>query len=137
VTGQDDSLRFRLKEDPDLATEPNFCISYLAEKFDVNCHRVSNLSFNSDFIPGIRLFGSVAHSAKITEAGVENVDIFTDSGYVRRLAGYNLGGTVSKSCSMCRVSGGWIVDGLVGESWDTVDNTCSGASVIGGGTLAV
>jgi len=133
MTGQDHSLEFTLKEDLDLATEPNFHIPYLAGEFDGNRHRISNLSLNRAFIPELGLFGSVAHGAKITQADVENVDIFTDSGYIRGLAGHNLGATVSKSYSTGRVSGGWIVGGLVDESWGTADNPHSGASVISGG----
>ena len=48
--GQDNSLKFRLKNDLDLATEPNFYIPYLAGEFDGNGHKISNLSFKFDFV---------------------------------------------------------------------------------------
>ncbi len=53
--GQNDTLKFRLTNDLDLAGEPNFYIPYLAGEFDGNAHKISNLSFNFGFVSQCRI----------------------------------------------------------------------------------
>jgi len=131
--GQDNSLKFRLKNDLDLATEPDLYIPYLAGEFDGNGHKISNLSFSFDFISQVGLFGCLASGGKVTDLGVENVNITGDSN-VGGLVGYNGKGTVSNSYSSGNVTGGdWSVGdvgGLVGfNDKGTVSNSYSTASV--------
>ena len=128
--GQDDSLRFRLMNDLDLSSEPNFYVPYLAGEFDGNGHKIWHLSFHSDFITGVGLFGYLGPDGKINEVGVENVDV-TGSALVGGLVGSN-GGTVSDSYSTGSVTGGLFVGGLVGINGPgTVTNSYSTGSVTG------
>ena len=131
--GQDESLRFKLKNDLDLDNEPDFYIPYLAGEFDGNGHRILNLnlSFNVDGITQVGLFGFLAFGGEVTQVGVENANI-TKAGYVGSLVGWNVG-TVSNSYSTGSVSGE-VVGGLVGGqgSTGTVSNSHSTASVKGG-----
>jgi hypothetical protein len=129
--GQDATLKFRLTNDLDLGVEPNFYIPYLAGEFDGNGHKISNLSFNLDFVYGVGLFGYLAPGGKVSQVGVENVNI-TGLHFVGTLVGWNYGGTVSNSYSTGSVTGNFCVGGLVGMSWPgTVTNSYSTASVSG------
>jgi hypothetical protein len=154
--GQDDSLKFRLANDLDLGGDPNFYIPYLAAQFDGNGHKILNLSFNFDFVSNVGLFGYLASGGKVTQVGLENVNITGDGNIgglvggsygtvsnsyssvsvtgatdVGGLVGLN-GGTVSDSYSAGSVTGDWYVGGLVGiNNWGTVSNSCSTGSVIG------
>jgi len=127
--GQDDSLKFRLNADLDLATEPGLYIPYLAGEFDGNGHKISNLSFSSDCVSNVGLFGHLAIGGKVTQLGVENADI-TGFGYVGGLLGLNEG-MVSSSYSNGTVTGHKYVGGLVGYSHRTVSNSFSGGTVTG------
>jgi hypothetical protein len=121
---QNGALRFKLTNDLDLATEPNFRIPYLAGEFDGNGHKISNLSFSFDFITQVGLFGYLASGGAITGVGAENVDI-TGQGIVGGLVGEN-DGTMSDSYSTGRVTGYWCIGGLVGSiGWNggTVNNS--------------
>ncbi len=120
--GQDGSLRFRLDNDLDLGADPNLYIPYLAGEFYGNGHKVSNLSFHSDFVSQVGLFGYLA-GGKISAVGVENVNI-TGHNYVGGLVGYNREGTVSNSYAEGNVAGHQYVGGLVGKN--------SGGVVAGG-----
>jgi hypothetical protein len=111
---QDNSLKFRLINDLDFATEPNLYIPYLAGEFDGNGHRISNLSFNFDFVSGVGLFGHLAPGAEVTHLGVESANITGDEN-VGALVGENYG-TVSDSYSTGIVTGYRYVGGLVGEN---------------------
>jgi hypothetical protein len=113
--GQDSSLKFRLNTDLDLATEPDFYIPYLAGKFYGNSHTISNLSLNLDFVYNVGLFGYLARGGKVTQVGVENVDI-TGASSVGGLVGYNWEGTVRASNSTGSVTGNDDVGGLVGSN---------------------
>ena len=134
--GQDSSLKFRLKNDLDLATAPSFYIPYLAGQFDGNGHEISNLSFSSDLVQQVGLFGYLAPSGNISGVGVVNVNI-TGSWRVGGLVGYTYEGTVSMSYSTGSVTGGMGVGGLgVGGlvGWSeagTVSNSYSTGSVTG------
>jgi len=159
--GQDGLLKFRLKNDLDLGDEPNFYIPYLAGEFDGNGHKISNLSFNSDFVYTVGLFGYLAPSGKVTDLGVENVNITGDN-LVGGLVGINYEGTVSNSYSTGSVAGyhyclggllGWnggnvsdsystgsvvgkeIVGGLVGQNLNTIGSSYSTGSVSGNSTV--
>jgi hypothetical protein len=129
--GQNASLKFRLKNDLDLGDEPNFNIPYLAGEFDGNDHKISNLSFNSDFVYTVGLFGYLAPGGKVTNLGVENVDI-TGYQYVGGLVGINYEATVSNSYSTGSVIGTYNrVGGLVGYNHGTVSDSYSTVNVTG------
>jgi len=129
--GQDGSLKFRLKNDLDLAAEPNLYIPYLAGEFDGNGHKISNLSFNSDFVSGVGLFGHLAPGGKVTQVGIENVNI-TGGDNVGGLVGYIWDGTVSNSYSTGSMTGDKSVGGLVGYNHGTVSNCYSSGTVTDG-----
>jgi hypothetical protein len=121
---QNGALKFKLTSDLDLATEPNFCIPYLAGEFDGNGHKISNPSFSFDFITQVGLFGYLASGGAITGVGAENVDII-GQGIVGGLVGEN-DGTMSDSYCTGRVTGYWCIGGLVGSiGWNggTVSNS--------------
>jgi hypothetical protein len=130
--GQDGSLKFILKNDLDLATEPNFYVPYLAGEFDGNVHKISNLSFNFDFVSGVGLFGHLASGGKVTQVGVENVNIIGGEN-VGGLVGYAWDGTVSNSYSTGSMAGNLGVGGLMGSNaYGTVSNSYSTGTVTGG-----
>jgi hypothetical protein len=128
--GQDGSLKFRLKNDLDLETEANFYIPYLAGEFDGNGHKILNLSFNFDFVSSVGLFGYLGSGGKVSEVGIENVNITGDQ-QVGGLVGANWGGTVSDSYSTGSMTGNQDVGGLVGWTKGTVSNSYSSSSVTG------
>jgi len=128
--GQDNLLRFRLKNDLDLDDDPNFYIPYLAGEFDGNGHRISNLSLNSNLVSPLGLFGYLAPGGKVTKVSVENVTV-TGTSCVGGLVGTN-DGTVSNSHSAGGVNGCHNnVGGLVGSNWGTVSNCYSSGNVTG------
>jgi hypothetical protein len=129
--GQNATLKFRLKNDLDLGTEPDFYIPYLAGEFDGNGHKISNLSFDFDFVYNVGLFGYLAPSGKVTQVGVENVNIITGNDDVGGLVGSNWKGTVSNSYSTGRVTGDEYVGCLVGYNLGNVTNSYSTGSVAG------
>jgi hypothetical protein len=137
--GQNATLKFRLNNHLDLATEPDFCIPYLAGEFDGNGNKISNLSLDLDLVSPLGLFGHLAPDGRITDLGVENVNI-TGGSFVGGLAGENIGGTVSNSYSTGSVNGEGHVGGLVGWNYygsafnpcsSTVSNSYSSANVTG------
>jgi hypothetical protein len=156
--GQNDSLRFRLENDLDLATQYNFYIPYLAGEFDGDGHKISNARLRFDFVGQVGLFGYLASGGRVSELGVENVNIVvhgaqevgglvagndgtvsdsystgsvTGSSHVGGLVGWSIG-TVTKSYSTSAVTGEWGVGGLVGLNyWGTVSDSYSTGSVSG------
>jgi len=136
--GQNTTLKFRLKKDLDLGGDPNFYIPYLAGEFDGNGHKISNLSFNFDFVSHVGLFGYLASGGKVTQVAAENVNI-AGARFVGGLVGYNHGGTVSDSYSTGHVTGNVsgtgnerCFGGLVGcNSEGTVSNCYATGSVTG------
>jgi len=129
--GQDSSLKFRLTTDLDLAAEPNFYIPYLAGEFDGNGHKILNLSFAFDFVSHVGLFGHLASGGKVSDVGVENVNL-TGRGYVGSLVGWSRG-HANNSYASGTVTGAWGVGGLVGAlSGGTVSDCCYTGSVTGG-----
>jgi hypothetical protein len=137
--GQDGSLKFRLKNDLDLGDEPSFYIPYLAGEFDGNGHKISNLSFNFDFVSHVGLFGYLAPDGKVTQVGVETVNIIGAS-FVGGLVGANWDGTVSDCYSTGNVTGSATtseisyeesVGGLVGDNRGTVSDSYFTGSVNG------
>jgi hypothetical protein len=128
--GQDDTLKFRLINDLDLAGEPNFYIPYLAGEFDGNGHEVSNLSLDSDLVFELGLFGCLVSGGKITQLGVDNVNV-TGTWSVGGLVGTN-DGTVSNCHATGSVNGCHnCVGGLVGNNWGAVNNCYSSGNVTG------
>jgi len=128
--GQDISLKFRLKNDLDLAIKPNFYIPYFAGEFDGNGYKIWNLSFNFDFISPVGLFGYLAPGGKVTDLGVENLNV-TGNSFVGGLVGLIWDGIVSNSYATGNVTGEDYVGGLVGLSWAYVSNSYSTGSVTG------
>ncbi|MDH4068023.1 MAG: hypothetical protein OEU97_03715 [Dehalococcoidia bacterium] len=135
--GQNATLKFRLKNDLDLATESNFYIPYLAGEFDGNGHKISNLSLNSDLVSLLGLFGYLAPGGKVTQVGVENVNV-TGYSSVGGLVGGTRHGTVSDCYSTGNVAGNSCVGGLAGDSGFGIVSdsystaTVTGYSVVGG-----
>jgi hypothetical protein len=127
--GQDSSLKFRLMNDLDLATEPGLYIPYLAGELDGYRHKISNFNFHFDFLYEVGLFGYLAYGGSLHDVAAENVSI-TAFGDVGGLVGCNYG-TVSVSYSTGSVTGDNNVGGLVGYSWSHVINCYSTASVTG------
>ena len=135
--GQVGSLRFRLNDDLNLVSEPDFYIPYLAGEFDGNGHQILNLSLSLDAVSNVGLFGYVASGGTVTRVRVENTSII-GTGTVGGLVGYNAwGSTVSTSYSSGTVAGSWGVGGLV--AWNDGDLnrsysvvTVSGDSRVGG-----
>ena len=111
--GQNTTLKFRLTNDLDLATDPDFYIPYFAGEFDGNGHKILNLSFNFDFVSHVGLFGYLAPGGKVTQMAAENVNI-AGARFVGGLVGYDHGGTVSDSYSTGHVTGIRYLGGLVG-----------------------
>jgi len=132
--GQNSSLKFRLKNDIDLVTEPSFYIPYLAGEFDGNGHKISHLSLNFDLTLPLGLFGYLAPGGKVTQVCIENINI-TGAENVGGLVGYNRG-TVSNSYSTGSVTGDDCVGGLVGWNYDgDVSNSYSSGTVTGYGDV--
>ena len=127
--GQDGSLKFRLTKDLDLDNEANFYIPYLAGEFDGNGHKILNLSFDFDFVSQVGLFGYLASGGRVTQVGIENVNI-TGAYRVGGLVGGN-DGTVNNSYSSGSVTGWYAVGGLVGINEGTVTNSHSSGSLTG------
>jgi hypothetical protein len=129
--GQDNSLKFRLKNDLDLLNEPNFYIPYLAGEFDGDGHKISNLSLTLNFSSQVGLFGILGSGAKVSEVGVESVNIIGAQA-IGGLVGVS-SGTVSNSYSSGEVAGSWNAGGLVGVNADTgtVRNSYSIVNVTG------
>jgi hypothetical protein len=131
--GQNADLKFRLTNDMNLDTDPGFYIPYLAAEFDGNGHKISNLSFNFDFVSNVGLFGYLAPGGAVIGVGVENENI-TGYNHVGGLVGWNIEGTVSNSYCTGSVIGGGMVAGLVGmNSEGTVSDSYSTSNVTGGG----
>jgi hypothetical protein len=129
--GQNDTLKFRLINDLDLDGDPNFYIPYLAGEFDGKGHKISSLSFDFGFVSQVGLFGYLASSGKVTQVGVENINITGYSG-VGGLVGDTCEGTVSHCYSTGTVTGNDAVGGLVGCSGSgTVSDSYSTGSVTG------
>jgi len=129
--GQDPTLRFRLTNDLDLGYEPDFYIPYLSGEFDGNGHKISNLSLNYDSISPLGLFGYIAPGGKVTDLGLENVNVTGHSG-VGGLVGAIRHGTVSHCYSTGKVSGNFVIGGLVGaNSFGIVSAVHSAANVTG------
>jgi hypothetical protein len=127
--GQNATLKFRLKNDLDLAAEPGLYIPYLAGEFDGNGHKISSLSLDYDLVRTLGLFGYLALGGKIAGIGVENVNV-TGTSSVGGLVGRNRG-TVSDSHSAGSVTGNEDVGGLAGYSADTMSNCYFIGSVTG------
>jgi hypothetical protein len=129
--GQNSSLKFRLKSDLNLATEPNLYIPYLAGEFDGNGHRISDLSLNLNPVSPLGLFGWLTPGGKITDLGVEDVNI-TGLDYVGGLVGRTRSGSLSRCYSTGSVTGDMYVGGLMGENMlGTISNSYSTSDITG------
>jgi hypothetical protein len=131
--GQNDTLKFRLTSDLDLAGDPNFYIPYLDGEFDGNGRKISNLRLNFDCVASVGLFGYLAYGGEVSDVGVENVGVTVTGGWqVGGLVGENTG-IVSNSYSTGSVTGSGDVGGLVGWNVDdgTVSNSYSTSGVTG------
>lgn len=112
--GQDVSLKFRLRNDLDLDTEPNLFIPYFAGEFDGNGCKITNLTLDFDSVSDVGLFGYLASSGKVSEVGVEDARI-AGGQLVGCLAGGNRG-TIENSYCTGNVTGRELVGGLVGKN---------------------
>jgi hypothetical protein len=147
--GQNASLKFRLKSDLDMASEPNFYIPYLAGEFDGDGHEISNLSFSFSFVCGVGLFGHLSLGGELSDLGVENVNttgryevgglVGSNFGFVANshasanvtgninvggLIGWNSdSGAVSSSYAISRVGGDYLIGGLAGQNSGAVSNS--------------
>ena len=138
--GQNASLKFGLKNDLDLATEPNFYIPYLAGEFDGNGHKASALSLNLNLASPLGLFGYLAPGGNVTHMSVENINI-TGWKRVGGLVGSTWKGTISNCHSTGSVTGvgvpegdepGSFIGGLVGQNMHgTVSNSYFTGTVTG------
>jgi hypothetical protein len=127
--GQDATLKFRLTNDLDLSAEPNFYVPYFAGEFDGNGHIISDLTLNYDLASLLGLFGYLAPGGKVTQLGLENINV---NGYsaVGGLVGHTWEGTVSESYASGSVTGNDAVGGLVGHSnFGIVNNSHYSGSV--------
>jgi len=131
--GQDSSLKFRLKNDLDLGGDPNFYVPYLAGQFDGNGHKIRNLRCHFDSVAQVGLFGYLTYSGRISEVGVENVDLAITGGGDQQVGGLAGGssGAVTDSYSTGSMSGSHQVGGLVGWNAGAVSNSYSTGSVTG------
>jgi hypothetical protein len=127
--GQDDTLKFRLINDLDLAGEPNFYIPYLAGEFDGNDHKISDLRLDSDLVSPLGLFGCLVSGGRITQVGVENVNVIGTL-CVGGLVGQS-DGQIYNCHSTGSVNGRYIVGGLAGNNWGTVSSCYAVGSVTG------
>jgi hypothetical protein len=127
--GQNGSLKFRLINDINLATEPDLYIPYFAGEFDGNSHKISNLNFKFDFVSQIGLFGYLAPGGNVAELATDRVSI-TGASTVGGLIGDNLG-KISNSYSTGNIIGDRDVGGLVGDNWGTVSNSYFTGTVTG------
>jgi hypothetical protein len=127
--GQNATLKFRLTNDLDLGGEPNLYIPYFAGEFDGNGHRISNLTLNYDLVSPLGLFGYLAPGGKVTQVGLENINVTGYSG-VGGLVGHTWEGTVNDSYASGSVTGNDAVGGLMGHSnFGTVNNSHYSGSV--------
>jgi hypothetical protein len=131
--GLNGTLKFRLTDDLDLGYEANFYIPYLAGEFDGSSHKISNLSVNFGFASFVGLFGYLAPGGKVTQVGVEDVNI-TAYGVVGGLAGSSRG-TVINSYSSGNVAGYVGVGGLMGSNAGTVSSSYSTCNVTGNSSV--
>jgi len=129
AVGQNASFKFRLTNDLDLATEPNFYIPYLAGEFDGNGHKISNLSFNFGFVSQVGLFGYLASEGSVHDVAAESVNIAACF-CVGGLLGFNAG-TVGNSSSTGSVTGTRSVGSLVGANGGAMNYCYSTGSVTG------
>jgi len=127
--GQNATLKFRLNSDLDLGDEPDFFIPCLAGEFDGNGHKISNLSFNFDFVSHVGLFGYLAPGGNVTDLAVENVTI-TACSEVGGMIGSSYG-ILSNSHASGSVSGEWTVGGLVGHNYGPVSTCYATCNVTG------
>jgi len=129
--GQDSSLKFRLTNDLDLRSDRNFYVPYLAGEFDGNGHKILGLKLNFDCVAQVGLFGYLAPGGKVSQLGVENVNItVTGDQEAGGLVGGSAG-TVSESYSTGSVTGtGNGGGGLVGWNKGIVNNSYSTGSVV-------
>ena len=129
--GQDTNLKFRLTNDLDLSSDPNFYIPYLAGEFDGDGHIISNLRLNLSAVSTLGLFGHLVQSGSIYDVGVENVNITGDY-FIGGLVGGSHG-TVHNCYATGNLTGWVVVGGLVGDNSNggTVSNSYSTCNVIG------
>jgi len=129
--GQNASLKFRLTNDLNLGNESNFYIPYLAGEFDGNGRKIRNLNLYFDLVAEIGLFGYLAPGGKISEVGVENVNVTSIGAQnIGGLAGGSVG-SVSNSYCTGSVTGGNNAGGLVGWNKGTINNSYSNSEVTG------
>ena len=110
--------------------------SAFAGVFDGNDHTLSNLTYESDGVNHIALFGYVGSGGKIKELVLEDININAGSGdRVGGLVGYNADGTILLCRSSGSIRGNKNVGGLVGANRVGGSITrCSSSATVGGYT---
>ena len=84
--------------------------------FDGNGHKISHLMINGKSYLG--LFGKIDQGAKITNLGLEVVDVNGIGNYVGGLVGRNSYGSITTSYSTGTITGDYSVGGLVGLNFN-------------------
>jgi hypothetical protein len=97
--------------------------------FDGNRHVIRNLHIQGRDYLG--LFGQAGLEAKISNVGLDAVDVNGTGDWVGGLVAWNRG-SVTGSCSTGSVSGGDAVGGLVGANYGTVIDSYSACMTTGG-----
>jgi hypothetical protein len=100
--------------------------------FDGNDHKIWNLTWDSNDIYGVGLFGYVGSNSQVKNLGLENVDVNAVNGdYIGGLVGINYYGTISSCYSTGSASGYGYIGGLVGYNYGTINNCYSSGSISG------
>jgi len=105
---------------PDTSTSSGFQGTTFTGVFDGNDCRITNLTVNTNGAGNdyLGLFGLVNASGKITNLGLEDVNIIggDDSYYLGGLCGLNYAGTISNCYATGNVNGNIDTGGLVGDN---------------------
>ena len=117
----------------------NFDVTPFTGVFDGNNHTISHLTITGGGYLG--LFGQIGSGARISNLGLEAVDVSGTGRNVGGLVGYNNGGSITSSYSTGSVRGDHDVGGLVGDNRGSIttsfwDIETSGQATSDGGTGA-
>jgi len=130
------SGKYILMNDIDLSTIPEWeCIGNPLEvfvgEFNGNGHKISNMTIaNNKYGAYCGLFGNVGSGGKISNVGVENVNISANS-YVAGVAGYVDGGEITNCYVTGTIKGAGNVAGIAGmvQNVDKISNCWSDVSI--------
>ncbi|MHC4703641.1 MAG: GLUG motif-containing protein, partial [Planctomycetota bacterium] len=124
---------YRLENDVDLSgvTWMTAVVPGFVGTFDGNGHVISNLHIEGGRYLGV--FGRLDDHAKVSNLGLEAVDVNGTGDFVGGLAGHN-DGCITSSYSEGIVSGRGYVGGLIGSNsnWSSTVTACYSAGEVGG-----